>query len=77
MRQDGRIIETAALSVEPDGVERRNTELGLEIDDQTVVPDWYGDACDYSVAIAGLAKLNGVAYQGQRGSAEPLAVGAR
>jgi hypothetical protein len=72
IRRDGRIIETATVSVEPNGVERRNAEAGLQIDASTVLPRWYGDACDYSVAIAGLASRNGVGIQRENGSAEPL-----
>jgi hypothetical protein len=62
--KDGRVVETAAISVEPGGVERRNIELGLTIDANTPIPQWDGRPCDYSVAIEGLLKRNA--------SAEPL-----
>jgi hypothetical protein len=72
-RKDGRVIETAALSVEPGGVELRNAELGLLIDERTLPPRWDGGSCDYSVAIGGLAKRNGTEIGPWRkdGSAEP------
>jgi hypothetical protein len=64
----GELIETAALSVDPGGVEAENRELGLAIDASTSVPRWYGEPCDYSVAIEGL-----LARRSSSGSAEPPA----
>lgn len=72
MRKDGRVIETAALSVEPDGVERTNTEIGLVIDETTSVPRWAGERCDYGVAVEGLLRKDGLGYPIEDGSAEPL-----
>jgi hypothetical protein len=69
--RDGRVIETAAMSVEPGGVERRNTELGLSINASTPVPRWYGDKCNYGVAVEGLLRRNGLGDYPRNGSAEP------
>ena len=75
-RADGRVIETAALSVDPGGVEAANRELGLEIDSSTPVPRWWGDTCDYGVAIEGLLRRrsrSGAADERNgSGSAEPF-----
>ena len=74
MRSDGRIIQTAAWSVEPDGIEQQNGEFGLAIDERTVVPRWSGEYCDYGVAVEGLLKRNGFGDwpPTASGSAEPL-----
>lgn len=58
--QSGRVLETAALSVEPGGVERANAELGLRIDPMTPVPQWYGDPWDLGVAVWGLLRMDGL-----------------
>jgi hypothetical protein len=68
-RDDGRIIETAAMSVRPGEVERRNQALGIAIDPQTSVPKWCGYRWDLSVALDGLMRRNGI--QMWSGSAEP------
>jgi uncharacterized protein DUF222/HNH endonuclease len=70
--KDGRVLETAALSVEPGGVERANAELGLTIDGKTIVPRWAGERCDYGVAVEGLLRINGVGAEPSNGSAEPF-----
>lgn len=69
-RANGWVVETAALSVEPGGVEGENASLGLQIDDTTIVPRWWNDPCDYSAAIDGLIRKN-EALGAENGSAEP------
>lgn len=77
IRADGQVIETAALSVEPGGVEAANHKRGLKIDQSTSLPKWWGDPCDYSVAIDGLMRKTGERLKGaDGGSAEPLLEGA-
>jgi hypothetical protein len=67
------VIETAALSVEPGEVERRNRELGLSIDPMTPVARWAGEVCDYGVTVEGLLIRNGVGtWAAENGSGEPL-----
>ena len=75
----GRLIETAAVSVETGGIEAANAGLGLRIDATSVAPCWDGGRCDYGVAVAGLLLRDGHGrpIKGQNGSAEPFSTKGR
>ena len=56
-RPDGSRIETPAPPTSnPAKVPALNRQRGLEIDAETVVPDWYGDEWDYSVTVDDLLR---------------------
>ena len=76
-RPDGQVLARGpALAVAPDGDEHiraANDDAGLDIDAQTGVTRWYGEALDYSIALGVLAarRRDCEEARSQRGPGEP------
>ncbi|HET7482722.1 MAG TPA: DUF222 domain-containing protein, partial [Actinomycetota bacterium] len=59
-RPDGSRIEPPTVTgSDPDLIVRENNDLGLSIDAETSVPDWYGETMDYDVAVSWLMQGHG------------------
>jgi len=60
-RPDGTVIaRPEPTTSRPEMVVAMNTEVGLDIDAETSVPDWYGDRWDYDITVANLMRDHGV-----------------
>lgn len=58
-RPDGGVLEAVPIRVEPGELERRHAQMGLAISERTITPEWYGDRCDYGVAVEALFLARG------------------